>query len=104
MPLKQRDPMPKTCKIPARTEHRCSPCQYHKLTGAFHTRCGEGSWRSYSCMHPEAYNDQGEEAFTPELQARMKAIDALICCGGRYIGRTELQPDWCPLKRESGKP
>ena len=78
--------MPTTFHIQARTEHRCEPCKHHKLIGAFHVRHGPGSWVEYACLHPDAY-----EGLT--LRGR------LLFGAGRVIGRTERQPEWCPLLR-----
>jgi len=85
--------MPSINKIPERTEHVCEPCQYHKLTGALHVRCGEGGWREYACTHPESFPVH-EDPRVNAMYERHKVRE-----DGRHIGKTELQPDWCPLKR-----
>lgn len=79
--------MPSEHQIPARTERRCEPCEYHKLIGAFHVRSGRGSYREYMCNHPDM-----NEGLTEAARA--------LFGGGKYIGKTEKQPDWCPLRRE----
>lgn len=86
--------MPSTLNIPARTEHRCSPCEFHKLVGAFHARSGNGSWREYICTHPQSER-------RPEDKKYRELCEALESQhSGRWIGKTEKQPDWCPLRRE----
>ena len=63
-------------------------------------RGGPGNvWDDYNCMHPEAYDDmplaadQATRDKQLEIRGRLKAH-------GRHIGKTEKQPDWCPLRRE----
>jgi len=82
--------MPSIYKIPSRTEHHCEPCAFHKRTGALFVRCGEGSWIRYACTHPDA--------FSPPIRSR-----SMFAQEGRDIGKTEEQPDWCPLKREKSR-
>lgn len=89
--------MPRT--LTCRTCQRvCEPCEYHKLDGAFHARCGEGSWRMWSCTHPDAFHnlplpeDPAKRAIALEMRARHQAE-------GRMIGRPDSQPQWCPLRR-----
>ena len=79
--------MPTELNIPAKTEHRCSPCEYHKCIGALCVRQGPGGYREYVCQHPDA-NDE----LTP--------LGRSLFGAGKYIGKTEKQPDWCPLRRE----
>jgi hypothetical protein len=78
--------MPTTLNIPSRIERRCEPCEHHKCIGSFHVRSGEGSWREYVCQHPAA-----DDELTPAGRALFGA--------GKYIGKTEKQPDWCPLRQ-----
>ncbi len=82
--------MPSTLKIPSRTENHCEPCEFHKRTGALFVRIGEGSWVRYSCTHPEAFKPH--EVFPRSM---------FLMQEGRDIGKTDKQPDWCPLKRET---
>lgn len=59
-----------------------------------HIRTG-GGWREYTCEHPEAFGPTDNVALA-ELHEHARVRD-----GGRHIGKTEKQPDWCPLKRAS---
>lgn len=88
--------MPTDYTIPAKLEKRCEPCEFHKCTGSLHIRTG-GGYREYSCTHPEAF-EPTDSTIIAELNGRLKQMD-----GGRYIGRTETRPDWCPLKRDEGQ-
>lgn len=90
--------MPSTLNIPAHTEFRCAPCEFHKCIGSFHVRVGPGGYREYACMHPEA-EDFGPMPLAPEQAARIGELRARFARDGRWIGRTEKQPQWCPLKR-----
>ena len=90
--------MPTTHKIPARTERHCSPCEFHKCTGALFTRIGPGGWKEYSCTHPNAFQE-GPLPTDPEKAALAGELRALCKKEGRHIGKTEVQPDWCPLRR-----
>ena len=93
--------MPTTLNIPSRTERHCAPCEFHKLIGCLHVRSGPGGYREYSCKHPAAYEPLPTN--TPVEEARaIGRIETLLEREGRYIGRTEKQPGWCPLKREEG--
>ena len=94
--------MPLTLTIPARTETHCCPCEFHKLTGALHVRIGPGGWREYHCTHPDAYEFQKDGTpIDPKLIALQKEIDGIMQKEGRLIGRTEIQPAWCPLLRKA---
>lgn len=94
--------MPTEIKIPERTERRCEPCTFHKLIGAFHVRTGQGSYREYSCMHQDAFRDLLPEQYGSEhLKAKSIILNQVTNREKeRYIGNTEKQPDWCPLKKE----
>jgi len=93
--------MPTKQTIPARTETICRPCQYHKVVGSF--RGHDTAWDDCNCLHPHAYDDvdciltPGERS---EVAAVRKELDAITQREGRSIGRTERQPEWCPLKRK----
>jgi hypothetical protein len=89
--------MPTTIKIPARVESHCEPCEYHKLIGSFHVRIGPGGWREYTCVHPEAFEPLPPTT-DPELAQAVERLRAKLN-EGRYIGKTERQPEWCPLRR-----
>lgn len=93
--------MPTTLNIPARTEHRCSPCEFHKCVGSFHVRSGPGSWREYNCMNPDAVPSGPVSKANQEHADLIMKIRAHDRIEGRWIGKTEKQPDWCPLKREA---
>lgn len=95
--------MPTNFNIPSRRERHCEPCQYHKCFSAMYGH--DYSWRDYNCMHPAAFDD----TFTPLSDDPVKAalqgeIRGRLKEHGRHIGKTEIQPDWCPLKREPEKP
>lgn len=85
--------MPHTVHFPAHTKIHCEPCAHHKCTGSFLPRIGEGGWHHYICTHPEAYARSSDPGVN-EVHAAWRALE-----GGRTIGRTEEQPDWCPLLR-----
>ena len=95
--------MPSIHTIPQRLEKRCEPCQYHKRASAFYG--SDHSWHEYKCTHPNAL----DELALPEDPVRRNTIlvmrarvDGLLGLG-RHIGRTEKQPDWCPLNRTETK-
>ena len=90
--------MPTKFNIPSRVEHHCSPCEFHVCTSSFHVRSGEGSWREYSCKHPDAPEPLPEGGKHHNILVRILARELEE---GRPIGRTELQPQWCPLKRNN---
>ncbi len=93
--------MPTTHNLRARTETHCEPCEFHKLTAAFHVRSGEGSWMRYGCLHPEAYQfGPMPTGISPDRLELLLQTDELLKREGRDIGKTELQPQWCPLKRK----
>ncbi len=75
--------MPTTFEIPARKEHRCAPCEFHECTGSLFVRSGEGSWKQYECRHPGVL---------------VQFAGTIV---GRNIGKTEKQPDWCPLNSKN---
>lgn len=91
--------MPSTHNIPARTERVCEPCHYHKMFSAMMGQPGN-VWRDYNCMHPEAFNDEplSDDA---KIAAKQGEMRGRMLEYGRHIGRTEKQPDWCPLRKES---
>lgn len=76
----------------------CEPCQYHECIGQFCVRQGPGGWREFVCKHPKA----NESLFTVENKAAtalLKRLDKILNRDGRYIGKTDKQPDWCPLEK-----
>ena len=90
--------MPTTINIPSHVERHCAPCEFHKLTASLHVRIGEGGYRQYACTHPEAF-ERGPTPSDPPKARLAGKIDALLKREGRDIGKTELQPNWCPLRR-----
>ena len=97
--------MPTIHNIPSRTEHHCEPCEFHKCTGSMHVRSGEGGWREYACMHSQAFRPLPTPT-NPEKARIIERLEAMQNEGrhiGRHIGRTEKQPNWCPLKRALGE-
>lgn len=91
--------MPTKFEIPARRETHCEPCKYHKMFSAM--MGGPGNvWRDYNCMHPDAH-DFGPLPDKPELAAKAGELRAHLAEHGRHIGKTDLQPDWCPLRKQA---
>lgn len=86
--------MPTNITIPVQLKRICEPCEFHKCTGSLHIRTG-GGWREYACAHPDAF-EPTDSPIIAEMIGRAKQMD-----GGRYIGKTEDQPQWCPLLRQS---
>ena len=89
--------MPTKHNIPSRIENHCEPCEFHKCTGSLHVRIGPGGWREYSCTHPKAFEPLPPQ--TDPEKARMYGRLEAMQKDGRNIGKTENQPEWCPLKR-----
>jgi hypothetical protein len=90
--------MPTNFTIPARTERHCAPCEFHKMTAAMFG--GPGNvWREYACMHPASFDDQPALDDPEKEKIRQRIIGGMLK-DGRDIGRTESQPDWCPLLRK----
>lgn len=58
------------------------------------------TWRDYNCMHPDAFGDM-DLSDDPRIAAKQGELRAILTEHGRHIGKTELQPDWCPLKRKN---
>lgn len=93
--------MPSKYTIPARTERVCRPCPHHKMVGAMYG--SDYSWQEYNCMHPDAY-DEREPLTDPEKEKIRQRLIGIMSADGRHIGKTELQPEWCPLKRKPQEP
>lgn len=92
--------MPTKFEIPAHREVRCEPCEFHKCFNAFYG--SDHSWRDYNCMHPQAYDEVREPlSGDPKVAELQGQIRARLMEHGRHIGKTEKQPDWCPLKRQA---
>ncbi len=89
--------MPTKFTIPAVSETHCRPCKYHVCIGSLHVYVGGGGWNEHACTHPDAYEPlpEGTDPETAKIIGEMQAREV-----GRNIGKTELQPDWCPLRRE----
>lgn len=94
--------MPSTINIPSRCERLCRPCPHHKMVGAMYG--SDFSWQDYNCMHPDAFDDDREPLADPEKEKIRQRLIGCMAKDGRHIGKTELQPDWCPLKREPQEP
>ena len=90
--------MPSTHKLPARTEHHCEPCEHLKRENMLCSRL-HGISCDYVCHHPEA-NESGPLPSDPEKAARIGELRAKAKEHGRFIGRRDLQPSWCPLRRD----
>lgn len=90
--------MPTTYNIPSRTEHHCSPCEFLKQTNMICSRL-HGITCDYVCKHPDCY---GDEPLSEDLRIRDKQVvlRAQNAEHGRLIGDCDIQPDFCPLKRE----
>ena len=86
--------MPRIIEHPSRRQRVCEPCEFHRCIGALHVLSGAGGWRRYVCAHPEAFENTGNQKLD-EMRQHISTFD-----GGRNIGKTESQPDWCPLLRE----
>lgn len=83
--------MPTTYTIPSYVKRTCYPCEHHKMVNALFG--GPGNvWREFNCMHPEA--------FDPEREKIRQRLIGQMLEHGRSIGRTDRQPDWCPLLRK----
>lgn len=89
--------MPSIRQIPARIEKLCEPCEYHKRINAFYGH--SHSWADYNCMHPDAFEEIPPLADPEKEKIRLKLLEDAQKYG-RHIGRTELQPDFCPLERK----
>ncbi len=89
---------PTSISFPAHRETHCGRCEHHKCIGSFHVRCGEGGWREYVCGHPQAYEPLSKDV-TPEQALAIGRLRALTERDGRYIGKTEKTPNWCPFLR-----
>lgn len=51
-------------------------------------------------MHPEAFDDVTQAMADPAKEAIRQRMIGAMAKEGRHIGRTEEQPDWCPLRRQ----
>lgn len=95
--------MPSEHTIPSRRERLCEPCEFHKMVNAMFG--GPGNvWRDYNCMHPEAFDDLNDGPMAdPEKEKLRQRIIGRMLADGRSIGKTERQPDWCPLRRDNAQ-
>ena len=51
-------------------------------------------------MHPNAYDDITPKlSDEPKIAAKQGELRARLMQRGRHIGKTEKQPDWCPLRK-----
>lgn len=91
--------MPSIHKIAARTERRCEPCEHLKRENMLCSRL-YGITCDYVCHHPDAHNF-GPLPSDPAKAARLGELRSKTAEHGRMIGRTDLQPDWCPLLKST---
>lgn len=76
----------------------CGLCKHHLCVGVFHVRLGPGGWREYVCTHPDRWEPVTDT--DPKLAAMRGRLEACAeVSGGRYIGKTEETPQWCPFTR-----
>lgn len=54
-------------------------------------------------MHPEAFDD-GQPLSDPDKEMLRLRWKKIVSRDGRNIGKTEKQPDWCPLNRKPEQP
>lgn len=92
--------MPTQFKIPARTERHCEPCEFLKQSNMICSRL-DGIKCDYDCTHPKCYDDLplSDDPLTRGKQEAMREQNAKA---GRFIGRTDKQPAWCPLLAVKG--
>lgn len=93
--------MPTTHNIPAKTERHCEPCEYLKRTNMLCSRL-HGITCDYVCKHPEAFDDE-PLSDDPKIAAKQGEIRGRLLEHGREIGQRDLQPTWCPLRRETAE-
>lgn len=92
--------MPTNYTIPERHERICRPCEFHKSVGAFFG--SDHSWQDWNCIHPNAFDDNLREPMSdPEKEKLRVEIISLTGREGRNIGKTERQPEWCPLLKQN---
>lgn len=92
--------MPTTFVIPQHTEIHCAPCAYHKAVAC--SLDGDSQdFVEFGCVNPLSLvvNKKAAGFSVWELEERTR--DAKI--GYRLIGRTSLQPSWCPLDSSKEK-
>lgn len=87
--------MPTTLNIPQRTESHCEPCEFLKRSNMICSRLG-GIKCDYNCTNPKCYDDLpiSDDALTRGKQIAMREQNAKR---GRFIGKEDIQPKWCPL-------
>jgi hypothetical protein len=90
--------MPTIHNIPARTERRCSPCEFLKQANMLCSRL-HGITCDYLCHNPDAFDDTPLST-DPKIAAKQGAMRERMAKHGRMIGRDDIQPAWCPLRRE----
>lgn len=85
-------------EIKTRSYNVCEPCKYHHRVNAFYG--SHNSWTDWECKHPDAKKSEFQGSnLTPAQKAVIAKIDALTKSDGRWIGITDKQPHWCPLKK-----
>lgn len=56
----------------------------------------------YVCKHPEAFDDE-PLSDDPKIAAKQGEIRGRLLEHGREIGTKDIQPNWCPLQRETAE-
>lgn len=77
----------------------CHPCEFHKLEMSFHSQ--SESYRAYACTHPNAY--PALEKGDSEIEELRQKVLEYFKKSGRFIGKTENCPDWCPLNESDSR-
>lgn len=88
--------MPTTLNIPARHERHCEPCEHLKRENMLCSRLN-GISCDYVCHHPEAH-EWGKTPTDPKKAELMGQLRARLTESGRMIGRSDRQPQWCPMR------
>lgn len=91
--------MPTTHKIPARIERRCEPCVHLKRTNMICSRL-DGIKCDYTCGHHDCYSDR-PLSNDPSIRDKQIVLRTRNAEHGRMIGRDDIQPEWCPLRRSA---
>lgn len=79
-----------------RVERHCRPCDHLKFENAIY---GHDFVRgNYVCHHPEAH-EFDSLSDDPKIAAKQGELRASISKHGRFIGKKDTRPTWCPLLR-----
>jgi hypothetical protein len=93
--------MPTTVNIPSRVERHCEPCEFLAKTNILCSRL-DGISCDFLCKNPLAFDDT-PLSNEPEVAAKQGEMRARMSQHGRFIGRDDIQPKWCPLLRDKNK-